>query len=116
MNRYVADGILDDVMSGKTVLLVTDGGHASRAALYEIEERAARRCLEGIVEVRRANGQESIRHASGGRVMIVPVRGHGGRGMSADVVFVDALDMTADRLAELMPAVACSPHGEVMRS
>lgn len=41
--------------------------------------------------------------------------GHGGRGARVDVVFVDA-EIGVDRLAELMPCVAASPHGEVMRA
>lgn len=111
MNRYVADGILDDVVSGKRVLLVSEGGLAAAHALEEIERRAVARSIE-LLTIRRSHGSEGVTHASGGRVHIVSARGRGGRGVVVDVLFVDA-DLTFDRLADLMPCVAVT-RGEAM--
>ena len=113
MNRYVADGILDDVIAGRTVLLVTEGGPATRAALEEIATRVNRRALAGV-SVRLAHGQESVTHCDGGRAVLVPAGGHGGRGLTVDVLFVDA-DISRERYAELAPCLVTSPVGEAMR-
>lgn len=59
----------------------------------------------------RANGDERITYESGGKIRYVSVRGHGGRGYTADVLSVTHMDYTnPDLMGKLLPCLATSPN------
>jgi hypothetical protein len=80
MNRYVAQGLLNDMRSGKTVIYVGDNQKQAREAFLQCCERR-----QDGETVRR--GDEQISHPGGGRVRFLSHRTL--RGFRGDVVFAD---------------------------
>lgn len=108
MNRYVVDGALADMRAGKRVVIAAESVAHARHCFHEFADRA----VEGET-VRRANGQERIEHPSTGLILFRSVRGNALRGLTADVVYLDA-DASPEQMAEVLPVVASS-GGEVIR-
>ncbi|WP_248240576.1 hypothetical protein [Microbacterium kunmingense] len=114
MNRYAAVGINQDAELGKRIIVLTVTTTESRAALEEIAALAP-----AEASARRANGLESIRYPSGGRVTIRSHR-QGTRGHSADVLYLDGgVDAQVRDTAawdSLRATLAASPHAEIIRA
>lgn len=114
MNKYAALGLLmAGVVDGKHVLVVTTPHRAVRSVLDEFLPM-----VPPDAEVRRANGAERIRLASGATIRIVTPAGM--RGYAADVVYIEA-DVAREGLDEVAvydarAVVAGSPHGEIVRA
>lgn len=108
MNRYTATGILIDVaVLDRRVLAVMDNMRSVREALRSLEAVAHELGFDaGVLTIRRANGQEQVTAKGGGRVDLIAASGNGGRGMHADVLYIDEpRDLGERRLADLMPCV-----------
>lgn len=91
MNRYVLDGLLATVRTGKRVLLVSETLAAGRDAFDQMT--AEPRLGE---EVRRSNGHELLTAVAGGRMEFASLGSLSRlRGRSYDHVFIDCdLDVT----------------------
>lgn len=113
MNRYVVDGVLADLAAGRRVLVVSQTVNQGRYAFDDIVSALQDAGRHDDVIVRRANGAQRIEDRRGGWVRFCSVASSA-RGMTADVVFIDA-DPTIEQLADLMPVVA-STGGEVIRA
>lgn len=83
MNRYIAEGVLADMLDGKTVLFLTVNTTAVRAAMDFVGQYA----VAGM-KVRRANGHESIHVDGCGSVRFRSIRSDLW-GTVADVVVFD---------------------------
>lgn len=117
MNRYVAEGINADAITGKRIIVITRDVRTSRDALEEIAHAVP---LDVDVVVRRANGAESISYPiTGGEVIIRSYR-QGARGVSADVLYlddaVDPLVRSTDAWTSLYATLAASQHAEIIRA
>lgn len=115
--------------NGKTTLLlplILLAGRAGLQVIHTAQDRALpgetfellADALEGSPEVktiRRANGQETIRWAKGGRYTLVAPN-HGVRGRYADIVIVDEVrEQKDERLAKaILPTMATSKTGLVI--
>lgn len=116
MNRYAVEGVLRDARSGKRILWVELTERGARQALADVEAAVG----ADAVKIVRGIGREKVTLPGGGAVTFVSVLGTGYRGQSADVIYIaggayDAL-CYVDRLADLLPAIAASEHGEVIRA
>lgn len=115
MNRYVVQGVLTDLAIGRRVLVITENLRESRVMLDQLTSEAVAAGFAATdLVVRRANGAERVElPRTGGSVHFLSHR-QSSRGMSADVIFIDG-DPTQEELAELMPVIAASPRGELIR-
>lgn len=114
MNRYAAAGIATDARDGRRILVVTRDSTAARLAFNDIC-----RLTHGADRIIRANGGERIEHRNGGRVLFTTPRSTSHRGVTVDTIYVDAgADPLLDegRWHDLLPCIAASPDGEVIRA
>lgn len=120
MNKFAAIGLTEDALhSGKRVLVIT---HSARP--YEMQELEAVAPEGAISRVVRANGRARIDYVNGGRVDFrsrEQIERGGARGLSADVVFIDAgiderVDDTIRFHRDLRLVVAASADGQVVRA
>ncbi|QPE04119.1 hypothetical protein IT882_13050 [Microbacterium schleiferi] len=63
--------------------------------------------------ITRSNGNERVRFPNGGLLVPVGLNSKGGRGMSADVLYVDR-DVADEDLTDILPALAASEHGSIV--
>ncbi|QIN93688.1 hypothetical protein QDW23_gp29 [Microbacterium phage Stromboli] len=111
MNKFTARGLAMTAALEKRDILVVVDYHEVSETLREMANTIA------PTEVRRANGAERITFPGGGRVIFRRPGGHGHRGVSVDTVFVDEPFARDRRLLEdLVPCVAASPRGELIRA
>ena len=116
LNRYVAAGMVEEAVQGRSILVVAIDGRDAGASLTA--------CLQvpGLVElsrVSRAKGAERIEFVSGGRIVFRSHRGHGHRGVSVDTVYLDAgvdREITPAQWASISACVASSPNAEIIRA
>lgn len=111
MNRYVAAGIAQDARDGRRVIVVSRQGAATRAAFSEIAQHAA-----DATRVSRANGRERIEFSSNGRVMFTTPMSAAHRGVPADIVYIDAVDLQHETLTNLTACLQASRSGELIRA
>jgi hypothetical protein len=114
MNDLRASRSDADARDGRRVLVITRDGTAARLAFDEIC-----RLTHGADRIIRANGGERIEHRNGGRVLFATPRSTGHRGVSVDTIYVDAgADPLLDegRWTDLLPCIAASRDGEVIRA
>ncbi|MCC4906960.1 hypothetical protein [Microbacterium sp. cx-59] len=109
MNRYAAAGIAQDAQRGRRVLVVSPDGRGTRTALDAIAARTP-----GAM-VRRAKGSETVHVEGAGAVYFTTPRSDRGRGMSVDVVYLDDVTETPELRADLVPCLATSTVGELIR-
>jgi hypothetical protein len=104
MNRYMAEGVADDLVQGRTVIVVSSSPRDSMGeVLYRLQSSP--------VTVVRAYGREEIKHPSGGRARFISTRSRGaGRGMTADVLVL-AGPVSTEQREDLLP---CAMRGEVI--
>lgn len=107
MNRYVAAGLVQDLAKGKKIVVVCPVG----AVTYTMREVLTYVPKQDLTTVRRTNGDEEIRHHSGG-VLFFKAVGQRPRGMSAHVLFTDET-LTPEQELDYMPLVV--PNGEWIR-
>lgn len=112
MPGYDVDGLLHRTALGQRILIATDRSVEAGMILETFAPRAA----NPEWHIRRANGEAQISHSGGGRIYFRGIRGHGGRGVSVDVIVLALATTTAinELLADLMVAVAASPHGDLV--
>lgn len=112
MNRYAVDGMTDDVIAGRRVLLLAPTiAHADRA-FAQVAGKLQQ--AQAAIDVRRANGHQVILCANGGEFRAGSVRAASTWiGRTADVLVVD--DVGVVDFDELQPVIAHSPHGELVR-
>lgn len=109
MNRYTAAGVLADMRNGRRVLVLSQTQPLARLAFAEVSTGA-----QPSERVRRANGDERITAAGGpGWIAFGSSGGNRFRGVTADVVVLDA--HAPGNLDSILPVVAASPTGEVIR-
>ena len=112
MNRYTAAGIANDARDGRRILVVTRDRREARDAFEEIADRTY-----GAKSIHRANGAEHIEHHNGGRVCFTTPRSRGARGLTLDTIYLDAgVEATPEMVAELVPCLATSTTGELIRA
>lgn len=112
LNRYMVEGILDDIITRRRVAILTAPVRVN-AWLATFSATAEKNPAFGF-KVYRANGRERVEHASGGVVYILR---HASelRGMSVDVLIFDR-GVTQDEFeTHALPCVAAGDPGEVMR-
>ena len=111
MNRYVARGLLDDARNGAEVVYVGNNLVEARRAFKMIASRAG-----WDFRVSRARGRESLVSLAGrGRIRFVSLKSLGRiRGTCVDILYLDA-DPDQDHLRAIMPCLATSPNGELIR-
>lgn len=87
MNRYLVDGVLQDMRLGKRVVVLSETQVMARASF---KDTVYLRELGNGETVRHANGRESIEAPGGGSVRFHTVRSPDYfRGMNIDVLVVD---------------------------
>lgn len=112
MNRYAAAGIAAEAQDGRRILVVSRTYGTARTAFEEIA--AHTRHADRIVRV---NGADAIHHRNGGNVRFTTPRSSNGRGLTVDVIYLDAhVEATRELLATLGPCLAASPYGELIRA
>jgi hypothetical protein len=113
MNRLTAAGIVEAAQAGDRVLVVTGFGIDRTLAFDEIARLVPRDELRRTV---RTAGEGLIDLSSGGWVKVHTATST--RGVAADVVYIDA-SVGREALMELperlLPCVAASPRGEIIR-
>lgn len=87
MNEYAATAMLMSATAGERILVIERDGHALQRAIREF--RQPNESYAFRAQIRVANGAESVRLPSGGRIDFATPRGSRMRGMAADVVFID---------------------------
>lgn len=101
MNRYMEEGILNDLREGKFVVLVS---HRVSISKHNLQHMA--NVLDGdpgVKKIRRAHGQEEIEMANGGRLKFISTSEGSGRGFDADVVVIIERDhMDYEKVSELL--------------
>lgn len=115
MNRYATHGLVADALAGKTILVLTPLTSMIRPAMDEIIRGTLDDADPDLYRVRRTNGEQRIEFRGGGRIHFQSARGSI-RGMSADIVYLDA---DADR--EMTDAwrdlhAVTHPDGEIIRA
>lgn len=111
MNRYAAAGIANDARDGRRILVVTRDRREARHAFDDITN-----LTHGAKRITRANGAEHIEHHNGGRVLFTTPRSRSARGLTLDTIYLDTgVDATPDLLNELLPCLATSRDGELIR-
>lgn len=98
----------DRARQGLTVLLV---GHTARAASEAFTALAA--TTPDADRITRTKGRQRIEFANGGRVIALSAQGKGGRGISADVLYLLG-EVPGSAYDELIPALSASPVAEVI--
>lgn len=89
MNRYIFEGIVNELHKGKRVVIVTPTTRQSSFVFRDVADALSDD--HAVAQIRRANGQESITTHTGGYLTFIAVNMHGGRGFNADVLI--AFDM-----------------------
>ena len=101
MNRYMEQGILNDLREGKFVVLVS---HQTRVSEFNFKHMA--HLLEGgpgVKKIRRAHGQEEVEMTNGGRLKFISTAKGAGRGFNADVVVIIQRDlMDYEKITEVL--------------
>ncbi|MDR6868464.1 hypothetical protein J2Y69_003080 [Microbacterium resistens] len=88
MNEYAATAMLMNAAAGERILVIERDGRAVRQAVESF--RQPNEAYAFGAQIRIANGAESVRLPSGGRISFATPRGyHRMRGQSVDVVFID---------------------------
>lgn len=95
-------------IEGDHVLFFADSMADSRAMFNAVDSLAPAGC-----EVRRANGQESIRTSAGGSVHFRSIRSHGHRGMSVCRVYVPA-NVSDEVLRSIAPCLTTCQDGRLI--
>jgi hypothetical protein len=112
VNRYAAAGIAAEAQDGRRILVVSCTYGTARTAFDEISAHTRR--ADRIV---RANGAEGIHHRNGGSVRFTTPRSSSSRGLTVDVIYLDAhVEATPELLATLGPCLAASSYGELIRA
>lgn len=116
MNKITARALNDRAVRHGHRIIVVSGtwGHADHAR-RELEAEAA---ADAVHRITRSNGKQRIDYLNGGRISVVSAQGHGYRGQSADLVFIDwdAETLHPGIAHEFVPCVQGSPTGEVIRA
>lgn len=114
MNRYAVAGIAADVAAGRRVLLLAATLDHGRRAFRQVEERFVD--AGAMIDVKRSNGQERIQTVNGGLLLIGSVRAESSwRGRTADVLVVEDYGWNPVDLERMLPVIAASPDGELVR-
>ena len=101
---------IDDAVAGKRVVVVGASRADVQDAFYAIMKHDNPH-MESVVH---ATGKERIAFRGSGSICFVNARGHGGRGMSADVVLVRGWDdLSKEQRAEIAPI---ANHGQIIRA
>jgi len=87
MNKYAATAMLMTAAAGERIIVVERDHRAVRDAVQEFRE--PNEAYGFGAKIRVANGDESVRLPSGGRINFATPRSSRMRGLSADVVFID---------------------------
>jgi hypothetical protein len=113
VNRYVAAGIATDAQDGRRVLIVAHTRLAARDAFNQIA-----RVTHGAERIVRANGNEAVHHRNGGSVhLTTPRSAIGVRGLTVDIIYLDSgVDRDHELITDLLPLIAASPDGELIRA
>lgn len=114
MSRYLIDGLLGDMRSGRRVLFVARRNREAQ----EMFNAVLRAGLRGDEACRRTNGSLRIMQADGSGLIDFRASGSNGhRGMDADVlVLQDAREFKPDEFADLQPCLRASraPKAETL--
>lgn len=115
MNRYVLQGLLRDLVAGQRVLVVVESNRFARLVLDELAAAAHAMSSPPVgLKVRRANGEEGLSTAAGGRITFHTRRSPNGlRGLAADVVFVN-VDFPDQDLLDSVHLILASRRGELI--
>ena len=120
MNTYTARALMAEAIEGARVLVVSHSGTAVRDAFSDFDALAA---TAGAESVRRANGAQQIRFASGGCVFFTAASSRHARGLAVDVVFVDwdvETELRGEQLRKfydnVVPCLASSSRHELVRA
>lgn len=101
MNRYVLEGITNDLHNGKRIVVVAPTTRQSSFVFRTIAD--AMSTDETVAKIRRANGQESITTHTGGHLTFIAINMHGGRGFNADtVVLMSSEHMTDTQVRDVI--------------
>lgn len=114
MNKYTANGITDAAEQGRRFLIVNHNATTSREAFNTCRDAAT-----NPSRILTANGHEAIHWANGGMIAFIALNRGAGRGYSADVLYIGSgCDevMSLDQWESLLPTIATSPTGEVIRA
>lgn len=114
MNRFVATGLLEEMRAGKRVVVV---GSTHALVGHIFDEVAA--FTEPGEKPRRVKGAQRIEGGHGrGTIYFRSLAGYPGRGISADLVFIEDPDhrMSPDQFRDIAAFVCASPTGEIIRA
>lgn len=118
MNKYAARGLmLEAAAEGRRVLCVVSHAHEVQIAMDELTQSQDLMTAFPPFEIRRTNGAEEMRWASGGFLQFRVFKRGSLSSMSADTVFIDhGVDVREDWFHFLQPIIATSPNGQVIRA
>lgn len=109
MNRYAVSGVLADARAGKTVIVLSPDLTAASRLLERLDPLS-----KDASQIIRAAGRAEIRFVSGGRVRLLSRRSNV-RGLTADVVVTDGVELSTDEQHEVIP-VLMSTRGELINA
>ncbi|WP_038463646.1 hypothetical protein [Arthrobacter sp. PAMC 25486] len=91
-----------------------EGSHVAFFGATHDDARAAFKAADALApdgcEIRRTNGNESIRTRAGGSIHFLSIRSKGGRGMALDRVYVPAALADEDVALEIEACLATSQN------
>ena len=112
MNRYAARGIANDARDGRRVLVVTKDQREAHLAFDAITV-----ATYDAKRISRVNGGQRIEHYGRGLVAFTTPRSSGARGLALDTIYLDTgVEATPEMLADLVPCLATSHNGELIRA
>jgi hypothetical protein len=101
------EAMISHAMDGKRVVYI-----ASRfGKALDVQKDIGKRWIEDDIRIFTAHSNERIKFLrSGGEILFLANSKHSGRGLRADVLVLDGVDATPERLEELRPMLAASKH------
>lgn len=108
----ISIALMEAAVLGRSVLYTA---HELKTASEAFRELTAAVALMGdeVISIRRANGQEEIFFANGGRIKVIARTNQSGRGLTFDTIICDeAQSMTEQEDASLSAVVASAPSGD----
>lgn len=113
MNRYIVQGIINDLHQGKRVALIGPRRVLARHVFMDVIHTAP---AEGIRRVTVSNGNEQVDMLNGGRLTVAAATRTGLRGVTLDVlVLLDWRDINRDNLDDTL-AVLNATGGELIQA
>lgn len=114
MNRYILEGITNDLHNGKRIVVVAPTTRQSSFVFRSVADALSSN--EAVARIRRANGQESITMHNGGHLTFIAVNMQGGRGFTADTVVLMSSEHLTDTQVNDVRRYATITRAEIVQA